>query len=295
MILKFKPIFFNKVWGGNKLSSLYDLKETGIGECWGISGHKSNSNIVLNEAFKNKTLRDLYNKRRDLFGNFPSDEFPILVKYIDAKKDLSIQVHPDDQYAKLHEDSFGKEECWYILDTRRDNDIIIGNHAESKEELVKAIDTNNIQDIVNTHSINKEDFFFIPANTLHAIKANTFLLEVSQSSDISYRVYDYNRLDKGSLRELHTEQAIDVIKAPDNELFRTNLSESFTFEVKNNFGCMNKKAHKYGDYISVLFGEGYIGNYHVFPGDFFMVSSESNYKIKGKFTYHITTLKQNRC
>jgi len=290
MIIKLKPILIEKVWGGSRLGLMYNSKSNKIGECWGISAHKSNSNIIEDGQFKGITLRELYNSNRQLFGGYESDEFPILIKYIDAKSDLSIQVHPDNAYATINENSNGKEECWYILESRPETKILIGHSANSKEEIRSMIEKGKVLEITNFYNIKPNNYFYIPTGTVHAICAGTFLLEVSQSSDITYRLYDYNRLDKGVKRELHINKSMDVIKVPDNKLILEHKNNHFTFEIINNIGVSSTKAHQFGDYISILEGEGSLGNYRVKVGDFFIVSSNFEYNIEGNLKYHLSRL-----
>lgn len=290
MILKFKPVFISKIWAGNRLNKIYNIDYENIGECWGISGHSSYSNYIYNHRFTNLNIRDLYRTRRDLFGYYDSDEFPIIIKFIDAKFDLSLQVHPDNSYAKRNEKSLGKDECWYILDADDDSTLIIGHNVLTKSDLQTHIENGTIMGVVNKINVKKGDFFYIPANTLHAICSNTFLLEVSQSSDITYRVYDYDRLQNGQKRELHLEHSKKIISVPDNEIHTENNSKTFTFKIKDNYSTKKMIAHHYGDYITVLNGTGYIGDFLVKPGDFLMATSNSVYKIKGSIKYHISNL-----
>ena len=193
MIIKFKPVFLKKIWGGERLAKLYNVKMNNIGECWGISGHEKNSNKIINGIYKGLTLRQIYERNKELFGNYKSEEFPILIKYIDAKKDLSIQVHPNNDYALKNENSYGKEECWLILDTKPKSKVIIGHSATSTNQIRNSLHNKTIMSLLNSHKIKKNDYFYIPAGTVHAICAGTFLIEVSQSSDVTYRLYDYER------------------------------------------------------------------------------------------------------
>lgn len=294
MILKLHPIFLDKMWGGTKLGAMYNHESTKIGECWGISGHELYSNLVEDGKFKAKSLRELYSTNRELFGNYQNNDFPILVKYIDAMKDLSIQVHPNDKYALRYEISNGKEECWYILETKPDANIIIGHSANSKKELQNIIKNDNIIDFVNFHKVNANDYFYIPAGTVHAICEGTFLLEVSQSSDITYRLYDYKRMDNGKRRDLHIIKALDVITVPDSKVIKDHRKKYFTFEIISNFGKNTIKADQYGDYISILAGRGFVGNYQTKAGDFFMVTSNHEYHIEGELKYHLSRLVENK-
>jgi len=291
MILKFKPIFLRKVWGGNKLSKIYNLKTADqIGECWGISGHKSYSNIVESGDFKGKTLSYLYKNYSELFGNCEYEEFPILIKVIDAKEDLSVQVHPTNTCDKQLDNQYAKDECWYVLDSKPNSEIIIGHNADRKEDLIDLIYSSEFSKLLKRYPISKGDYFYIPAGTIHSICKNTFILEVSQSSDVTYRIYDYKRLEKGRLRDIHISKALEYTTVPDNKLLRIHQNKYFTFEIKENNGRKKFMSNIYGDYISVIKGEGYIGNHYVKNGDFLMISSNSEYAIEGNVNYHISTI-----
>jgi len=291
MILKFKPIPLQKVWGSDKLSKRYNLDMDNIGEIWGISAHKSHSNIILNSDFAAISFREFYQSNKIYFGNYPNQEFPILFKVIDAAEDLSIQVHPNDIYAKEHEESYGKSECWYILDTENDTEkIVIGHNANSREELLKYIDNNEIEKKLIYYEISIGDYFYIPSGKVHAICKNTTLLEVSQSSDITYRLYDYNRLDKGKLRPLHIKKSLDVISFPDTSIEMAHNNELFTFNIMEN----NEKtitSDTYGDYIYIIEGNGYANHEKIKCGDFIMVTSNSQYKLTGQLKYAIINIK----
>ncbi|MCR5765721.1 MAG: class I mannose-6-phosphate isomerase [Treponema sp.] len=184
-------------------------------EQWGISGHPNGDDEILNEEFKGNTLSSLFKSRPDLFGNVSLSQFPLLTKIITANTDLSIQVHPDDEYAAKNENgSLGKTECWYIMDAKPGATIVIGHNAKDKEEVKSMIEKGEWDDFIRVIPVHKGDFFFIEPGTVHAIKGGTVILETQQSSDITYRVYDYGRLQDGKPRPLHVKQSIDVIKAP---------------------------------------------------------------------------------
>jgi len=177
-------------------------------ESWIISAHQNGDNKIHGEVTK---LSEFFELNRDKFGNFEG-QFPLLVKIIDAKDDLSIQVHPNDEYALKNENSLGKTECWYVLDAEDDADIIVGINSTSKEELQELIDNEQIESQLSIIDVKKGDFFYIPAGCVHAIRKNTKILEVQQSSDITYRLYDYKRPGvDGSLRELHIQDSLNVI------------------------------------------------------------------------------------
>lgn len=292
MIMKLQPRFFDKVWGGNKIHSNYHYNcSDHTGEAWGISGHKNGSSIVINGPFINKTLRELYVSRKELFGYYPSDEFPILIKVIDATDDLSIQVHPGDEYARIHEQSLGKTECWTILDTDPNTSIIIGHHAKSLDEIKESIRNNTLETLLNKFPIKKGDQFNIYSGTVHAICKGTLLLEIQQSSDITYRLYDYNRLSNGTLRELHIDKALDVIKVPDNVLSPNKPKHLFDFNILQNIEIQTKTANQYGDYLFILQGTGQFNDIDVSKGDFLFIPANEQYQVKGNLEYFLSNIK----
>lgn len=216
-ILFLNPVFTHNIWGGTKLREEYgyDVEGNDIGECWGVAAHENGNCTVKNGEFAGQTLADLWDSHRELFGNIDGVRFPLLIKIIDAKDDLSIQVHPDDTYAAVHENgSFGKMECWYILDCKEDSTLVIGHNAKTKEELCDMIEGKKWKEFIREIPVKKGDFIQIDPGTVHAIKGGITLLETQQNSDITYRVYDYDRLSNGKPRDLHVKQSIDVITVP---------------------------------------------------------------------------------
>lgn len=216
-ILFLNPVFTHNIWGGTKLREEYgyDVEGDDIGECWGVAAHENGNCTVKNGEFAGQTLADLWDSHRELFGGIDGVRFPLLIKIIDAKDDLSIQVHPDDAYAAEHENgSFGKMECWYILDCKEDSTLVIGHNARTKEELCDMIEGKKWKEFIREIPVKKGDFIQIDPGTVHAIKGGITLLETQQNSDITYRVYDYDRLSNGKPRDLHVKQSIDVITVP---------------------------------------------------------------------------------
>ena len=219
MILKLKPVFKDYIWGGTKLRDDFgfksDLKK--IAEGWMLSCHKDGENIIDGGKFDGKTLSEVIKEtRKDILGTKAQkyDFFPILIKLIDAKDNLSVQVHPNDDYALRVEGEYGKTECWYVIDCDEGAELIYGFKKKiSNEEFRKRIEDNTFLDIVNHVKVKKGEFFFIESGTLHAIGKGILLAEIQQNSNTTYRVYDYNRLGAdGKPRELHTEKALDVTK-----------------------------------------------------------------------------------
>jgi beta-glucosidase len=220
-ILFLNPVFTHNIWGGTKLREEfgYPVEGDDIGECWGIAAHEHGDCTIREGAYRGMTLSGLWKAHPELFGHYGSDRFPLLTKIIAAKADLSIQVHPDDAYAAVHEHgSYGKMECWYILDCKENATIVIGHHAKTKEELSDMIGNGRWSEFIREIPIQKGDFLQIDPGTVHAIKGGTILLESQQNSDITYRVYDYDRLSNGKPRPLHIKQSIDVITVPAKDI-----------------------------------------------------------------------------
>ncbi len=216
-ILFLEPVFKHTIWGGAKLRDEfgYEIEGNDIGECWGIAAHPNGDCMVTSGQYEGLHLSEVWEKHPEFFGDVKSDRFPLLVKIIDAREDLSIQVHPDDAYAHKHENgSFGKTECWYILDCDKDATLVVGHNAKTAEELKQMVDAGEWSKLIREVPIKKGDFIQINPGMIHAIKGGVMLLETQQNSDITYRVYDYDRLSDGKPRELHIDKSLDVISAP---------------------------------------------------------------------------------
>ncbi|AGK55786.1 mannose-6-phosphate isomerase [Bacillus sp. 1NLA3E] len=216
--LLLRPTFKERIWGGTALRTDfgYDIPSEKTGECWAISAHPNGPSIIENGTFAGKTLDELWKEHPELFGNPKEAVFPLLTKILDANVDLSVQVHPDDTYAQEHENGeLGKTECWYIIDCKEGTDIVFGHYAKTKAELIQQMEQGNWNQLLRRVKIKPGDFFYVPSGTIHAICEGTLILETQQSSDTTYRVYDYDRRDEnGNLRELHLEKAIDVTTVP---------------------------------------------------------------------------------
>ena len=214
-LLFMQPVFHKKLWGGRRLEEEYgyELPDGPVGECWAISAHPHGDCQVVGGQYDGRYLSELWDEHRELFGGVEGDRFPLLIKILDAQDDLSIQVHPDDAYANEHENgSLGKRECWYVLDVHEGGVIVVGQHAKNRDEFARMVDEGQWHDLINCVPIRKGDFFQIEPGTVHAILGGTLVLETQESSDVTYRVYDFDRRQPdGSLRELHIEQALDVV------------------------------------------------------------------------------------
>lgn len=219
--LKFKTIFKDKIWGGQKINTYLGKDFSPLpncGETWEISGVKSDVSVVENGALAGKSLASILETHRgdlvgkqiyEKFGN----EFPLLVKFIDANDDLSIQVHPGDELAKKRHKSFGKTEMWYVIQADQGASLIAGFNQKVNEEIyIEKLNSGKLADILNKEEVEAGDVFFLPAGRVHTIGKGLLIAEIQQTSDITYRIYDFDRVDdKGNKRELHTEEALAAL------------------------------------------------------------------------------------
>lgn len=241
--IKFEPILKERIWGGEKLIKTFkkESTKTNIGESWEISDVEGAISVVANGFLKGTSLRGLIKEYKSeflgekVYKQF-GEEFPILIKFIDAKTPLSIQVHPNNELAKERHNSFGKNEMWYIMDCDEDANLIVGFNKEvSQNDYGKALADGTVLEILNSEKIKTGDTFYIPTGRVHAIGAGTVLAEIQQTSDVTYRIYDYERLDAttGEQRELHTDLALDAIdyKLYDNYKTEYDLKENSTSKL----------------------------------------------------------------
>lgn len=286
-VLFLKGEFVEKIWGGKRLKKdfPYQFESENIGEYWAISAMKNFPSKILNGKYKGENLGFLYKNHKDLFGNENKDKFPLLIKLIDANDDLSIQVHPDDDMAKK-ENSYGKSECWYILN-EDESSIIYGLKTKDKKDAIKMIDNKKWEDLLNVEKSIKGDFFKVPAGMVHAIKKGSLILEIQQASDLTYRLYDYDRVDKnGNLRDLHLEKSKEAIKCLDTEKTHENLEEKTDLLYENEYFTVKKinvleeeSFERTDPYIleSVINGEGQLivdnEKYPIKKGDFFILTN----------------------
>jgi mannose-6-phosphate isomerase len=241
--IKFNPILKEKIWGGEKLSSILNKKSDSksLGESWEISGVDDNISVVSNGLYKGKTLNDLIANYKSTFLGQENIEvfgenFPLLIKFLDAKTNLSVQVHPDDDMAKLNHNSFGKTEMWFIMDSDEDAEIVLGlKNNDIDKNILSDINASNVDTIFNTEKVKQGDSYFIPAGKIHAIGAGVLAAEIQQTSDITYRVYDWDRKDdNGQQRELHTNLAQQATKS-----FASNGKSDYVLEKDKTTNLVN--------------------------------------------------------
>jgi len=212
-----KPSAKDYLWGGNRLNDEFakEIELAPLAETWECSTHPDGPSFVATGEYKGKTLTEVLKNHPEFLGSHPKTkgELPILIKFIDAKNDLSVQVHPTDEYANEHENGqLGKTEMWYVLDADKDASLVYGlSHSTDKEVIKEAIESGTVEKYLQKVPVKKDDVFFIEAGTIHAIGAGALIAEIQENSNLTYRMYDYNRVGKdGKKRELHIEKALDV-------------------------------------------------------------------------------------
>ncbi|MBS7563957.1 class I mannose-6-phosphate isomerase [Mucilaginibacter sp. Bleaf8] len=276
--LKFKTIYKDKIWGGQKIKT-YLHKDFGdlpnCGETWEVSGVKSDVSVVADGALAGQSLADLLEQYKgELVGeavyNRFGNTFPLLVKFIDAAEDLSIQVHPDDKLAKERHNSFGKTEMWYVIEADPGATLIAGFNQDVNEQVyVDKLNSGQLTDILNKEDVKAGDVFFLPAGRVHTIGKGLLIAEIQQTSDITYRIYDFDRVDdKGQKRELHTEEAlaaIDYKKYPEyktqyepkqNETVPLVSCPYFTTNVLDYTGNVSKDYSAFDSFVIYVCLEG---------------------------------------
>ena len=230
MMYKFKPLLKQTLWGGNKIIAFkhLDLQMEHVGESWEVSGIKGCESVVAGGPDEGKGLNQLVHEQKGLLvgkENYErfGDEFPLLIKFIDAHQNLSIQVHPDDETARRHGKGHGKTEMWYVLKSASGAQLYNGLRQHiTPEEYKQMVEDGTITNALAHYTVHEGDVFFIPAGRIHSIGAGAFVAEIQQTSDVTYRIYDFKRKDKnGNYRELHTEKAAEAIDYTVHESYRT--------------------------------------------------------------------------
>ena len=238
---KFKPILKERIWGGNKLANLLnkDTVSNSIGESWELSDVDGDTSVIINGSLKGKSLKELQHLlKADLIGdkNYKTfqDKFPILIKFIDAKQDLSIQLHPNDELAAKRHNSFGKTEMWYVMQADKDANLIVDfNQKMDKDKYLHHLHNKSLTEVLNFDKVKEGDTYFIEVGRVHAIGAGVLLAEIQQTSDITYRVYDWERVDtEGNPRELHNDLALDAINF--------NMKENYKVKYHKKDNVSNK-------------------------------------------------------
>lgn len=302
-IIFLKPAFISKLWGSQKLAHKFNFdlpKNTPIGEAWLVSAHPNGMSYVLNGEYKGLSLAELFKQQPKLFGNLDNlggvinKEYPLLTKILDANDSLSIQIHPNDEYANKYHQSLGKTECWYVLEClpKDKAKVILGHNAKTKEQFNQWMAKGQWDKLLKYIPIKEGQFIYVPSLKIHGLLAHTMVFELQQSSDITYRLYDYDRKDEfGNLRKLHLQTVSDIILAPDDNGNETNAHDNYL--VDNKFFKLIKlvnegiKNYSYPNtrwlQISVLDGKGIIDNVNIKKGDSFILPNGYNaFSLNGK-------------
>lgn len=313
-ILKLRPSGKDYVWGGQRLKKEYNKNFDGdvLAETWELSCHPDGPSYIVNGAYAGKTLQEFISAEgRDVLGTHCRRfaDFPILIKFIDAKDNLSIQVHPDNHFALLNEGQYGKTEMWYVMDAEKDAFLYYGFKQEvAKEEFAMRIENDTLLEVLNPVPVQKGDVLFIESGTIHAIGKDILIAEIQQNSNVTYRVYDYGRIGKdGKKRDLHIEKALAVtnrvpIVRSKNSYPHVADCDYFTVDKLHLDGTFMKKMEGIvteASFISILIldGDGMISDqeealeYH--KGDsFFLPADSGNYQIEGNCDALITTIRE---
>lgn len=288
-ILFLEPHFEEKIWGNDFfLRHKFNVSSSKVGEAFIVSALKDKSSIIRN---KNITLFDFfYDEKNKYFFNYYEGKYPLLVKIISTSDDLSVQVHPNDIYALKKHNSLGKNECWYILECEKNASIVYGHNAQNKSEIEQFIKSND-WNFLNHIPIKKNDFIYVPSGKVHAIKKNTLIFELQQSSDITYRLYDYDRLDNNKKRDLHIEDALNTITVPDisNELMENDynnpqlISNSFFTLIKIKITGFKNIFIPIASWlqISIISGKGFVNNFAIKKYDSFIVAHKTKINFIG--------------
>ena len=232
-LFKFEPLLKQTIWGGDKIVTFKHLESDldSVGESWEISGVPGDESVVANGEYKGKTLNEVLAEMKDkLVGadNYKrfGDRFPLLIKFIDARQDLSIQVHPDDETAHRQGKPMGKTEMWYVMDSDENASLKVGLKKKiTPEEYAQMVEDDTICVALGNYKVKSGDCFFIPAGRIHAICSGSFIAEIQQTSDVTYRIYDYKRKDKnGNYRQLHTKEAAEAIDYTVLDNYRTEYT-----------------------------------------------------------------------
>ena len=265
-MIKLKSVYQEYIWGGSKIHELLH-KDTGtlprVAESWEVSTHPAGKSIVENGAFRGKTLNEYFDQIGwGTAGRYAArnHQRPILIKYIDAKENLSIQVHPNDKYARKHEGDNGKNEMWFVLAADEGAFIYLGFSRDvTKEEIKRRIADNTLEEVLNRVEVKPNEAFYIPAGTVHAIGAGCLICEVQQTSNVTYRIYDYGRTDEnGKPRELHVKKALDVLDYRRTEIADLKRRDTMSMEryIDGMFGrngkCTLLKYEAEGDLTILL-------------------------------------------
>ncbi|WP_391592171.1 Mannose-6-phosphate isomerase type I, catalytic domain-containing protein [[Mycoplasma] cavipharyngis] len=298
--LFFKPYLRQTVWGGTNLKSIYSTNLENIGEAWLISAYPNCSSICLNPEFFNCSLEQIYQQHQYLFANY-QQPYPNLIKLIDTVDDLSIQIHPNDQYAQKHYQSYGKNEFWYVL-ANNGNPFLIDYCENDCQTVLNKLKNHDFTNLFAYVNLIKDQSIYIPAGTIHAIPAKTMVFEIQQSSDLTFRIYDYDRTYNQQKRQLHLKEAIDCLIPKQKRII---YQPNDTKLINNQYFCLEKiiaskeyQKIKFQNFawleIVVISGQGYIDQYPIKTGDALIMTNlfENSFDLKGDAVILVNTVRQ---
>lgn len=305
-ILFFKPIPRKAIWGNTLVKDYfgYDDFPDGVGQTWTFSTQESASNLCLSAPYEGKTLLELWTEHQELFGH-PKENFPVIISLVGPEDDLSIQVHPDKRYANKIGYPDGKNEAWYFIEAEENANIVYGHNAEDRADLCQYIEQDRWDDLICHRDVHKDDFVYLPAGLLHAMRKGVVAYEIQQATDITYRFYDYHRKDaQGNERELHLAQAIDCISY-DRALMENSIepivenqenacqtvyisNDSFTVTKLEVHGPCSMKWDNY-QLTTVIRGSGKADGKEIKIGDNFLIPTKTEIKFDGELTIMMTT------
>lgn len=305
-ILFFKPIPRPAIWGHTLVKDYFGYNDfpDGIGQSWAFSAQKNASTICTSEPFQGKTLHDLWQENQELFGH-NGEEFPVIISLVAPEDDLSIQVHPNNQYAKSKGFSSGKNEAWYFIEAQKGANIVYGHHAKNEAELRRYIQENRWEELIKHLDVHQGDFVYLPAGLLHALRKGNIVYEIQQATDITYRFYDYHRQDEsGQERELHLEDAIQCLSydkkdmenhikpviEKNDALTKTVFISNDSFTVtKLEIDGRGKFQDKNYQLATVIKGNGKANSIDIKLGDSFLIPKELEVEFDGNMIIMMTT------
>lgn len=305
-VLFFKPIPRPAIWGHTLLKDHfgYDDFPEGIGQSWSFSAQEGASTICLSEPYQGKTLLELWNNHQELFGH-PGENFPVIISLVGPEDDLSIQVHPNSEYAKTIGYPSGKNEAWYFIESQEGANIVYGHNAKDEEDLRNYIQNDQWDELIRHLDVHTNDFVYLPAGLLHALRKGSIVYEIQQATDITYRFYDYHRKDdQGNERELHLEQAIACLSYDPQDMKNNihpviSMHDGYmqTIYISNDSFTVTKlDVDGYGKYqcdnyqlATVVKGCGKVDGKEVKIGESFLIPVNSQVKLEGQMLIMMTT------
>ncbi|PAF54965.1 type I phosphomannose isomerase catalytic subunit [Mycoplasmopsis agassizii] len=294
-----KPYLDYKIWGGNHLANWFNSDRKNIGEALVISALENKESVIINLG-QEVLLSEFYRANKKFFGNYYGDLYPLLGKIIDANDDLSIQVHPDDEYAEKHFYKLGKTECWYVLEAPKNAQIIYGSKVENIDTFKEHVSQNNWDQILNYETVKKGDLINVPHGTIHAITKGITVFEIQQNSDLTFRLYDYDRLDiNNEKRELHLDHSFNVLNLK-NKIEIINKEEGILFESEFfnieklivDDEIFIKKENAYWTQITVIKGYLNVDYYSLTKGYSLILKHKIGWKLKGQAEILLTYIEK---